>query len=151
MSRREQRLQQQRVTRRRFLGLAVGGGVVGAAAAYGIVQLAGGDDTKQSAGSSTTASSTQPVSPTETIPAGADSAYARVGRAYLQQAPEESSTDALQQALPPEFTAGGAPNWGALGPQVGTDYTKGDIVTLDGWRMSRTEARAAAYVALTAG
>ena len=151
MSRREQRLQQQRVTRRRFLGLAVGGGVVGAAAAYGIVQLAGDDDTKQSTRPSTATSSTEPISPSETIPADADSAYARVGRAYLQQAPEDSSTDALQKALPAEFTSGGAPNWGALGQQVGTDYTKGDIVTLDGWHLSRTEARAAAYVALTSG
>jgi hypothetical protein len=75
---------------------------------------------------------------------------ARIGRAYLQQYPDEANRDALVAALPKGFASGDA-HWSDLLDQVRRDYASGSVVTLDGWELSRTEARASALTTLPAG
>ena len=75
---------------------------------------------------------------------------ARIGRAYLQQYPDEANRDTLLGALPPGWASTDA-DWSGLLDQVGQDYASGSVVTLDGWELSRTEARASALTTLPAG
>lgn len=75
---------------------------------------------------------------------------ARIGRAYLQRYPDEANRDTLLGALPPGWASGDA-HWPDLLDQVGQDYASGSVVTLDGWELSRTEARASALTTLPAG
>jgi hypothetical protein len=74
-----------------------------------------------------------------------------VGSRYLEDVPEEADQAFLLEQLPalegtvPERPG---PMLGVLGPQAVADHTAGDLVELDGWVLSRTEARAAALYAL---
>jgi hypothetical protein len=142
------------VSRRRFLAWGAGGVVAAGAAAFAAVELLrGGGGSKQTASTTATTSTTTTTAPptAETVPAGDDSALARIARRYLELTPDEAHTDVLASKLPAEFVTPAAPSWAALAQQMATDYAAGDVVAIDGWRLSRTEARAATYVALTAG
>jgi hypothetical protein len=55
----------------------------------------------------------------------------QLGAAYRVQTPAEASQEALIALLLPGVTA----------QTIKTDYAKGNIVTLKGWVLSRTEAR----------
>jgi hypothetical protein len=62
----------------------------------------------------------------------------QLGAAYRTQNPAEASPDKLIQLLKPGIT-----------PQtVKTDYANGNIVTIKGWVLSRTEARQCALFSL---
>jgi len=75
----------------------------------------------------------------------------RIGRRYLEAVPEEADLGVLLALLPngtnPERLAGGLSD---LAPAVAEDFERGRVVLLTGWLVSRTEARAAAVLALTA-
>lgn len=61
-----------------------------------------------------------------------------LGAAYRAQTPAEASQETLIRLLQPGVTA----------QTVKADYAKGDIVTLKGWVLSRTEARQCALFSL---
>lgn len=82
-----------------------------------------------------------------TATAKSGGSVARVGRAYLRQVPQEADATALAGTLPAGFSATGT-DWSVLQDQIATDYTSGSVVTIDGWHLSRTEARAAALSVL---
>ena len=99
-----------------------------------------------------------PAGATENLHAAASSAaraaprgsVARIGRAYLQQYPDEANRDTLLRALPQGWASTDA-DWSALLDQIDRDYSSGSVVTLDGWELSRTEARASALSTLPSG
>jgi hypothetical protein len=62
----------------------------------------------------------------------------QLGAAYRAQTPTESSQETLIRLLQPGVTA----------QNIKADYAKGDIVTLKGWVLSRTEARQCALFSL---
>lgn len=78
-------------------------------------------------------------------------ALVAVGTRYLEEVPDEADQAVLLEQLPalegtvPERPG---PMLGVLEPQVVADHTTGDLVELDGWVLSVTEARAAALYAL---
>lgn len=74
----------------------------------------------------------------------------RVGRRYVATVPEESELDLLLSLLP-ELKEGEelAEHLSSLKDRVAEDFADGKTLLLDGWLLSRTEARAAAVVALT--
>ena len=64
-----------------------------------------------------------------------------IGSSYVSQTPKENSENELAKALlenisgPPEEMAK------RLNEKVTSDFKKGDLVMIDGWILSRTEAR----------
>lgn len=62
----------------------------------------------------------------------------QLGEAYRAQTPAEASQKTLIQLLQTGVTA----------QNIKSDYGKGDIVTLKGWVLSRTEARQCALFSL---
>ena len=134
----------QEISRRRALQLVVVGGVAVSVAGIGALVRDDGD------GSATGApdGGTDSKSTTGPLP---DDPVARIGRRYLDEYPEEADAILLREQL---GVAGAAAS--AIGPQLipiaTADFVAGEIVIIDGWHLSRTEARAAALVALeTAG
>lgn len=80
-----------------------------------------------------------------------DAALAAVGTRYLEDFPEEADQELLLAALPP--LEGSVPEHpgvglGVLGEQAAADHETGETVALDGWVLSRTEARAGALYAV---
>jgi hypothetical protein len=73
----------------------------------------------------------------------------RLGRAYLALAPDEDSADALFDRVPglnrQQPVVEQLP---ALQATVTSDFARRRTVSIDGWRLSRTEARVAALHAL---
>ena len=122
-------------------GLAAGGVVVVGGAL--VAQQVRDDD--ESAPPPTTAP--PPSEPRSTMGA----ALVAVGTRYLEDVPEEADQAFLLEQLPalegtvPERPG---PMLGVLAPQAVADHTAGDLVELDGWVLSRTEARAAALYAV---
>jgi hypothetical protein len=82
-----------------------------------------------------------------TAAATTDDAIARIGRAYLRLVPREANEAKLVAALPAGFSATGS-DWSALQDRITADYAAGRVVAIDGWRLSRTSARAAALSVL---
>jgi hypothetical protein len=116
--------------RRTFVGLLAAGGTAGIAVAHGLVRPPG-------AGASTPGAAA----------AKADGVVV-LGHAYLDAHPTEDDADFLVAHLPgidPTRTV--RPQLPALDPAVGQDFAAGRIVSVDGWQLSLTEARAAAAVA----
>jgi hypothetical protein len=73
-----------------------------------------------------------------------------IGRRYVQLTPAESTRESLTPLLPAGALDGsGAIVWSAVAQSTGDDFARGDIVSIDGWRFSRTEARAAAFLAVS--
>jgi hypothetical protein len=62
----------------------------------------------------------------------------QLGTAYRAQTPAEASQKTLIQLLQP----------GATAQSIKTEYANGDIVTINGWVLSRTEARQCALFSL---
>lgn len=71
-----------------------------------------------------------------------------LGRRYRSMVPEEKSREALLSALREE--QGLSPiGEKQLEEQIREDFAHGRVVTLDGWVLSRTEARQCALFSLT--
>jgi hypothetical protein len=74
-----------------------------------------------------------------------------LGNAYLETHPREAETTFLLARLPgidPKRRV--LRQLQALTPAIAEDFQAGRVVTVTGWQLSRTEARAAAAVALGA-
>ena len=71
-----------------------------------------------------------------------------IGEAYLNRYPAERSRSALLDAIQSRSglldTASGGPTPAALNKLVTEDFSTDDVVYLNGWALSRTEARLAA-------
>ncbi len=119
---------ERRVVSRRAILVALGGSLLGGAAIVAGVEFArrGGDE-----------------------PGVAEGPIARVGEAYLELVPEEASEEALTAKLPAiDADVAVEPQIAVLRSRIESDFATGDVLTVDGWLLSRTEARAAALVAL---
>jgi hypothetical protein len=97
------------------------------------------------------------AAPTTTAPtppdpvSSLDAALVAVGTRYLAVTPEEADRQVLLDALPPlEGMVPERPGQGlaVLADQAAADHASGEVVVLDSWVLSRTEARAAALYAL---
>jgi hypothetical protein len=75
-----------------------------------------------------------------------------IGRAYLRQAPEEADSARLVALIHPGdcSSLGDAELRRAVIARQRADFGSGRTVLLDGWLLSRTEARLCALAALTA-
>lgn len=74
---------------------------------------------------------------------------ASVGRAYLVAYPEEGTPRELRRVLRLGDSRGLEQRLRDFAPSVRQDFAIGDVVSIDDWRLSRTEARLAALVCLT--
>jgi hypothetical protein len=74
-----------------------------------------------------------------------------VGLAYLRTIDHaDLSREDLMQGLPAEFSAmAPAERQQAIGARIRRDFAEGVVVTVDGWMLSRTEARLCALAALS--
>jgi hypothetical protein len=128
-----------RFGRRTFVGLLAAGGVAGASLANDFLR----SDAR--AGAATAGPGAAAGSGS-----GADGVVV-LGKAYLRVHPRESDTDFLLARLPGiDRKQPLRPQMPALVPSFTRDYRAGRVVTVQGWQLSRTEARAAAAVALGA-
>lgn len=122
-------------------GLAAGGAVV---VGGGLIARRGLDDGEAPAPTTT---APPPSEPRSTM----GDALVAVGARYLEDEPQEADQAFLLDQLPalegtvPERPG---PMLGVLAPQAVADHTAGELVELDGWILSVTEARAAALYAL---
>ena len=117
------------VGRRTFLGFLAAGGAAGIAVARGLVRPAAAD------------------AATAAAAAKADGVVV-LGRAYLDDHPGENDPNFLVRHLPgvdPKRAV--RTQLPALDPAVARDLRTGNVVSVQGWQLSRTEARAAAAVA----
>lgn len=71
-----------------------------------------------------------------------------LGRRYRSMMPEEKSREALLSALRSEPDSTPTEE-GQFKEQIRDDFASGRVVTLDGWVLSRTEARQCALFSLT--
>lgn len=71
-----------------------------------------------------------------------------LGRRYRSKVPGERSREALLSALRGE-KGSDSPGEAQLQAQVRADFASGRVLTLDGWVLSRTEARQCALFDLT--
>ncbi|MCO6412115.1 MAG: hypothetical protein J5I92_05165 [Thiogranum sp.] len=85
---------------------------------------------------------------------GERDAVVRIGKDYLEAFPAERNVEALMSAIESSFEAvnAAAADAGeivtALQQAVRGDYQRGDVAQVNGWILSRTEARLYAAVAL---
>jgi len=122
------------VGRRTFVALLAAGGVAGVAYAHDLVQ-------PRRAGAALPRRASSASSP--------DDGVVVLGRAYLHDHPDESNADFLVGHLPGvDAHQKVRPQLPALAPAFTRDYLAGRVVTVQGWQLSRAEARAAAAVAL---
>ncbi|MET1041506.1 MAG: twin-arginine translocation signal domain-containing protein [Acidimicrobiales bacterium] len=115
--------------------VVVGGGVVG-------WRLLDDDDAPAAP-----ATTEPPLEPTSSLA----EALAAVGGRYLEVAPDEADEQVLLAALPAlEGTVPERPGQDlrVLAPQASGDHATGEVIVLDGWVLSLTEARASALYAL---
>ena len=71
-----------------------------------------------------------------------------VGAAYLRMHPEERNGDALVAALLGDAAGVPADATPIVAERIRSDFERGRVVDLHGWRLSRTECRLAALAAL---
>jgi hypothetical protein len=115
-----------RFSRRRFLGIA------GGAAAFTLVAP---HDLAWAQPVATAAPSADPIT--------------RLGHAYLALTPDEDSIDTLFDRVPGlHKSLPVVEQLPDLQAKVNADFARARTVSIDGWRMSRTEARVAALHAL---
>ena len=89
--------------------------------------------------------------PPPTPPAALADALVAVGGRYLEVYPDEADQEVLLDALPDlqgEVPARPGRGLAVLAEQAAADHATGGSIALDGWVLSRTEARAAALYAL---
>jgi hypothetical protein len=117
-----------RLTRRRFLALAAGG--VGAAVLV--------------------SARTARAAPAR-APKRADDGVARLGRGYLRRHPHEADATFLRAQLRGIDTDTNVrPQLPKLATAAADDFAGMEVVNVDGWYLARSEARAAAAIALGA-
>jgi hypothetical protein len=134
-----------RVPRRTFVGLLAAGGAVAVATVHELLHPTGaGADAEP-------ASRRAAEGSTATQSGSASDGVVVLGRAYLQDYPKEADRKYLLAHLPGIDTSRDVrTQLPALQPAVTADFTAGRVVSVQGWQLSRTEARAAAAVALGA-
>jgi hypothetical protein len=130
------------LSRRAMLAL-IGGGV-GAVVVGGVVVLRSDDDS---------GSASDPLR--EPLPDDPHrlEGIVQVGERYRELVPEEATRAALLAAIPmseelPETAEALEEELGAQRDQIRTDFDSGDVIDVDGWQFSRTEARLAALISL---
>lgn len=64
-----------------------------------------------------------------------------LGKKYLQSNPQEANSQVLRSFIPPTNSA--------IRAKIIHDFDRGDLVSFDGWLLSRTECRVCALSALT--
>lgn len=82
-----------------------------------------------------------------------------IGEAYLARADGEPDLASLIEGMPPLFAPDGglradlsaAEAHARFDERVARDFERGDVVTVDGWVLARTEARLCAMAALRTG
>lgn len=79
------------------------------------------------------------------LPAAARRGAAALGRRYLAQHPEESDPDRLRRYVGEAVADGSAPR---LRDRIRSEFARGELVAVDGWQITRTEARLCALAAL---
>jgi hypothetical protein len=122
-----------RVGRRTFVGLLAAGSVAGVALTTDLV-----------------GSRTRAVAAPGAAPQPADGVVA-LGNAYLKAHRREADRKFLLDRLPGiDTTRDVRSQLPALSAAITDDFRAGRLVTVQGWQLSRTEARAAAAVALGA-
>jgi hypothetical protein len=123
---------------RRTVLLGLGGAATAAFVAVAAgVTLADRDDSSDDAGGDRTT----------------EESVVRVGEAYRAAYPDEDDQSLLERELPDLDGARGAEldaRLRLLDERVRQDFADGDVVLVDGWLLSRTEARAAALVSIVA-
>jgi len=120
------------IGRRTFVGLLAASGIVGASLANDLARGASRAD-------ATTAAAKGP------------DGVVRLGKAYLRAHPREADTKFLLARLPGiDPTQRVRPQMPTLVPSITQDFETGRVITVQGWQLSRTEARVAAAVALGA-
>ena len=118
-------------------GVVVAGGVVG-------WRLLDDEDATDA-----TPTTTEPPPPE--APSSLAEALVAVGGRYLEVAPEDADQEELLAALPAlDGTVPERPGQGlqVLAPQAAEDHVTGEVIVLDGWVLSLTEARASALYAV---
>ena len=97
-------------------------------------------------------SAAEPVSGAGLALAFRDQASAiAIGRRYLGHFPNEPHDEVLAEGRRLAGETDPAAARSALRARIKQDFERGDTVTLDGWILSRSECRACAALALTAG
>jgi hypothetical protein len=85
-------------------------------------------------------------------PSSTPDPLAALGRSYLSKYPKEDSLDVLRRSTPELSGARSAADVRAALPAIAAaaaaDFASGEVVQIEGWRLTRTEARAAAAVEL---
>ncbi len=121
------------ISRRQALVLLAGGAAV-AGGGLAAITLVG----DESADAPVSAAQTPPV-PTGEV--------AVIGERYLVQFPDESSVAVLSQLV--DLPRPGAPGaFAAARDRLREELARGEVVSVDGWVLARTEARLCALVAL---
>ena len=64
-----------------------------------------------------------------------------VGNSYISQTPKENSENELVKALIENISGSPEEMVNSLNEKITSDFENGDIVMIDGWILSRTEAR----------
>ena len=72
-----------------------------------------------------------------------------IGRSYVSQTPEEKNENDLVKALIGSISGSTEEIVNTLNEKVKNDFYKGDIVMIDGWMLSRTEARQCGIISET--
>jgi hypothetical protein len=83
-----------------------------------------------------------------TPPVGGLDGVDAIGTVYLHLHPEEASVATLRTALGLKAGRDSRKGTRRLARRIATDFEAPDIISVDGWRMSRTEARWAALLHL---
>lgn len=76
-------------------------------------------------------------------------AASRIGKRYLAAHPEEQSADQILGAI--AATVQGRLDFDGVSAAIKSDYVRGETVLVDGWIISRSEARVYALAALGRG
>ncbi len=64
-----------------------------------------------------------------------------IGAGYVSQTPDENSEDILAKTLIEDRSGSPEELVNSLNEKITNDFHKGDLVMIDGWILSRTEAR----------